>query len=94
MVNVYVRHRIQDYTTWKQVFDGFAPKRRAGGEQSYKVARVVGEPNNLCLSFEWDNVANAQRFLASPELANAMQQAGVAEKPDIHIAEEVASGKT
>jgi hypothetical protein len=94
MVNIYVRHRIQDYTTWKQVFDGFAPKRRAGGEQSYKVARVVGEPNNLCLSFEWDNVANAQRFLASPELANAMQQAGVAERPDIYIAEEVASGKT
>ena len=30
MVNVYVRHRIQDYTTWKQVFDGFAAKRRAG----------------------------------------------------------------
>ena len=44
MVNVYVRHRIQDYTTWKQVFDGFASKRRAGGEQTYKVARVVGNP--------------------------------------------------
>jgi quinol monooxygenase YgiN len=94
MVNVFVRHRIQDYTTWKQVFDGFAAKRRAGGEQSYKVARVVGEPNDLCLSFEWNNVANAQRFLGSPELATAMQQAGVAERPEIHIAEEVASGKT
>ncbi|MGH7795624.1 MAG: antibiotic biosynthesis monooxygenase [Candidatus Binatia bacterium] len=93
MVNVYVRRRIPDYTAWKQIFDGFAAKRRAGGEQTYKIARVVGEPNNLCLSFEWDNVANAQRFLASPELASAMQQAGVAEKPDIHIAEEVASGK-
>jgi hypothetical protein len=46
------------------------------------------------LSFEWNNVANAQRFLGSPELATAMQQAGVAERPEIHIAEEVASGKT
>ena len=94
MVTIFIRHRIKDYTTWKQVFDAFAPQRRAGGEQTYKVTRVVGEPNNLCLSFEWDTVANAERFLASPELAAAMQQAGVAEKPEISIAEEVASGKT
>jgi hypothetical protein len=44
--------------------------------------------------FEWDTAANAERFIASAELASAMQQAGVAEKPEIYIAEEVASGKT
>jgi hypothetical protein len=48
----------------------------------------------LCLFFEWDTAANAERFIASAELASAMQQAGVAEKPEIYIAEEVASGKT
>jgi len=94
MVNVFVRHRIQDYTVWKQVFDGFAAKRRAGGEKTYKVARLAGDPDNLCLFFEWDTAANAERFIASAELATAMQQAGVAEKPEIYIAEEVASGKT
>ncbi|HEV8722476.1 MAG TPA: hypothetical protein VGW77_17810 [Candidatus Binatia bacterium] len=94
MVNVFVRHRIKDYTVWKQVFDGFAAKRRAGGEQTYKVARLVGEPDNLCLFFEWDTTANAERFIASAELRSAMQQAGVAEQPEIYIAEEIASGKT
>ena len=52
MVNVFVRHRIKDFNIWKKVFDGFAAKRRAGGEQTYKVAHLVGEPNNLCLFFE------------------------------------------
>lgn len=94
MVNVFVRHRIKDYTVWKQVFDGFVAKRRAGGERTYKVAHLVGDPDNLCLFFEWDSAANAERFIASPELATAMQQAGVAEKPEIYVAEEVASGKT
>jgi hypothetical protein len=94
MVNVFVRHRIKDYTVWKQVFDGFAAKRRAGGEQTYRVARLVGEPNNLCLFFEWDTAANAERFIASAELRSAMQQAGVAEQPEIYLADEVASGKT
>ena len=94
MVNVFVRHRIKDYTAWKQVFDGFAAKRRAGGEQTYRVARLVGEPNNLCLFFEWDTAANAERFIASAELRSAMQQAGVTEQPEIYIAEEIASGKT
>jgi hypothetical protein len=94
MVNVFVRHRIKDYTVWKQVFDGFVTKRRDGGEQTYKVARLVGEPNNLCLFFEWDTAANAERFIASAELRSPMQQAGVAEQPEIYIAEETASGKT
>jgi hypothetical protein len=94
MVNVFVRHRIRDYTVWKQVFDGFAAKRRAAGEQTYRVARLVGEPNNLCLFFDWDTAANAERFIASAELRSAMQQAGVAEQPEIYIAEEIASGKT
>ena len=35
-----------------------------------------------------------ERFIASAELRSAMQQAGVAEQPEIYIAEEIASGKT
>jgi len=93
MVHVFIRHRVTDYTSWKETFDAFAPHRRAGGEQVYRIAHLPGEPNNLCLFFEWDSVANAKRFLASADLASAMQRAGVSEPPEIYVAEEVASGK-
>ena len=93
MVNVFIRHRVTDYASWKQVFDDFGPQRRAGGEKSYRVAHLPGEPNTLCLFFEWDSVENAHRFLASADLVDAMRNAGVTEQPEIYVAEEIASGK-
>lgn len=38
-------------------------------------------------------MAKAKEFLESPELAREMERAGVAEKPEIYIAEELATGK-
>ena len=60
---------------------------------AFKIANVSGDPNNLCLFFEWQSVEKAKEFLASPELAGGMERAGVAEKPEIYIAEELATGK-
>jgi hypothetical protein len=66
MVDVFIRHKIKDYGTWKQVFDEFAAKRRAGGEVAYRVAAVSDEPNNLCLFFEW-RVSRRQRNFSGPQ---------------------------
>jgi quinol monooxygenase YgiN len=90
--DVFVHHRVKDFTAWKQVFDEFEPRRRAAGEQEYRIAREPGEPNDLYLSFDWDNAANARRFMSSSELSDAMQRAGVLDKPEIHVTEEVARG--
>jgi hypothetical protein len=59
----------------------------------FKIAGVSGEPNHLCLFFEWQSVAKAKEFLGSAELVREMERAGVTEKPEIDIAEELASGK-
>ena len=94
MAIVMIRHRIEDYAQWKKEFDAFVEQRRAGGEKAYRVAHAVGDKNNLCLVFDWDTAANAKRFLESPELAAAMKRAGVSEKPETWIAEELAGGRT
>jgi quinol monooxygenase YgiN len=93
MVHVFIRHKVKDYGAWRQVFDGFAAKRRAGGELAFKIASVSGVPNHHCLFFEWQDDARAKEFLGSAELAREMERAGVSEKPEIYIAEELASGK-
>ena len=94
MTLVFIRHKIKDYPLWKSVFDAFTEKRHAGGERSFRVAHAVGEKNDLCLVFEWDNAANAKRFLESPDLAAAMKRAGVVGKLEMVIAEELAGGRT
>lgn len=94
MVNVFIRHAVRDYAAWKKVFDALAPHRRAGGELRYKVSRMVGDPDMVCLSFQWESVASAGEFFASPELADAWKRAGVLERPEVLIAEETESGET
>ena len=53
--HVFIRHKVKD-GAWRRVFDGFASKRRVGGEIAFKIANS-GEPTNLCLFFEWQSVA-------------------------------------
>jgi quinol monooxygenase YgiN len=92
MANIIIKHKVAKYSDWKSKFDDFVDIRRSGGEQSYKIMQVDNDPNNLLLSFEWDSIENAKTFLASEELKNAMQEAGVMEPPTIHFVDTVDHG--
>ncbi len=92
MTRIMVRHRVKDYTHWREVFDGFVKTRKAGGEKSYQIFQDGADENNLYLMFEWDNEANAQKFFDSTDLKDAMQKAGVAETPEIHYLKEAKVG--
>lgn len=93
MIHVHIRHRVRDYEAWRKHFEAFAVRRRLGGELSFRFSRALDDPNNLYLVFEWDSPANAQRFLASGELAKVMLLSGVVDKPDIQITEELCQGR-
>ncbi|MCW9064826.1 MAG: hypothetical protein OQJ78_00905 [Ignavibacteriaceae bacterium] len=92
MTQVLVKHKVQDYPVWKKVFDDFIDTRRAGGEKSYRILHPENDGNNLLAFFEWDNMDNARKFIASSELKEAMGNAGVIEKPEVYFLEEYAAG--
>jgi quinol monooxygenase YgiN len=92
MTRIMVRHRVKDYSHWREVFDGFINTRKANGEKSYQIFQDSKNENNLYLMFEWDNENNARRFFDSTELKNAMQKGGVAETPEIHYLKEAGVG--
>ena len=94
MTKVFIRHKVENIGQWKQAFDDFLSQRKAGGELSYTLGHIPNEPNDLCLTFEWDSVANANAFFASEQLQVAMQAAGVAEPPLIIVYENTAEGQT
>jgi quinol monooxygenase YgiN len=83
MAHVLIRHKVNDYRQWRDAFDEFIPTRQAGGEKSFRLFTVDDDPNNLQLLFEWDNRKNAERFLQSKDLQEAMKTAGVVEQPEI-----------
>jgi len=92
MTHILVTHRVNDYATWKKVFDDFIETRKSFGEKSYQILHPTDDPNNLTLVFGWDTADNAKRFMQSSELKTAMQSGGVAEEPKITFLEESARG--
>ena len=92
MTHVLIRHRVNDFESWKNVFDNFAEVRKTSGERSYQVLQTEEDSDNLYLLFEWDTPANARNFLESPRLKETMEQAGVTETPEIHFLNEAVRG--
>ena len=87
MPYVLVRSKIEDYAKWKPVFDERASFRKSSGSTGENVFRNADNPNELLVLLEWDNLDKARQFAQSPELREAMQRAGVVDKPDIYFLE-------
>jgi len=88
MIHILVRHKVNDYASWKVAFDNHAGFRRSGGEKSHRIFHSGSDPNDLTMLMEWDNLPNAEKFFSSPELKSAMQKAGVAEMLSIQFLNE------
>lgn len=88
MAYMLVQHEVEDYETWKAVFDSKADLRRTNGEQSAQIFHDADDPNKLTLLFEWDSLERARTYARNPELKAAMQEAGVRGAPTIYFLNE------
>jgi heme-degrading monooxygenase HmoA len=84
-----VNHDVQDYETWKTVFDTFPPAR--GGAKFHRLNRNIENPNNVTVVAGFDTAEAAEQFRDDPELKDAMGEAGVVGAPRFEIFEEVES---
>ena len=92
MAYVFIRHNVKDYDAWKSVFDSVSDLRERNGERSYQILRQDDGSSSVFALFEWDNLDNARKYAASPELKAAMERAGVTSKPEIFFLEQAARG--
>lgn len=89
MIQVLVHHKVADYNSWRSVFDGALDFRHRGGECSCRIFHKAGNPNDLTLLFEWEDMDKAKLYMASEELRKKMQQAGVMGAPEIEYLAEM-----
>ena len=84
MTYINVRHTVADYEKWRPFFDGDQARRIASGATGvYQVYRDADNPNVITLFLEWDNPANAAKFLHDPALGAAMAAGGVVGAPAV-----------
>jgi hypothetical protein len=91
MVHIIVRHKVADYSRWKEAFDAHLNARKAAGETEYRVLLSVEDPRDVTLFFDWDSLDRARRFLGSEDLKQTMKQAGVVGDPDVRFLEDARS---
>ncbi|MBC9718935.1 hypothetical protein H9Y04_41055 [Streptomyces sp. TRM66268-LWL] len=100
MPTLHIEHPITDFATWKAAFDGFAAARADAGVRRHRVQRPVDDPAYIVVDLDFDEVADAERFLgflrsrvwASPENAPAL--AGTPRTRILETAEEYQGGET
>ena len=92
MAWTHVRHRVEDYPTWKEVFDSTAEYKRSHGWKGYRIHAIEGDNNHLLVMEEFETEDQAREFIGSEYLREAMGRAGVIDEPDILVVELLEEG--
>lgn len=91
----FARHKVDDYATWKKVYDEVAPLRKEGGVIAESVHCDPGDPNTVMVYHQYTDLSTAQEFLAAlnsnEELQSVLKKAGVKpETLEVWIGEDIA----
>jgi hypothetical protein len=84
MIHMLVRHKVADFAKWKPVCDAHGSARQNAGLKEEHLLRNV-DPNEVILLFSEEDLEKAKAFAASGDLRQAMQKAGVSDKPDVYF---------
>lgn len=74
---VLIIHEVEDYPTWKAVFDDAALLRKGAGEVDYQVLADEVDDRRIVHFSRWTSLAAARSFFESPELVEIRRIAGV-----------------
>ena len=89
MVTMFVRHKVNNYGTWKGVYDQFASTRQRKGVTGASVHRDAEDPSVIVVTHQFKDLAAARAFANSEDLKSTMQKAGVTGQPEIWFAEDI-----
>ncbi len=82
-MHVLVRHKVADFAKWKPVYDAHLSVRQKAGLKEEHLFRNADDPNEVLLLFSVEDVDKAKAFTTSDDLRQAMEKAGVSDKPDV-----------
>ena len=83
-----VRHRVNDYSAWRETYETVDGLRRQHGCTGAEVMVDPTDKQDVYVLHRFPTVEQAEAFASSDELRSAMGRAGVAGAPRIEIAVE------
>ena len=67
MAWTHVRHRVEDYSEWKVMFDSTADFKRSHGWKTYRLFAIEGDNTHVLVMEEFETPEQAREFLGSLE---------------------------
>ena len=89
MVRIFVRHIVNDYQVWREVYDSFEEGRVRLGIKAHEVFQSLNDPVDITLWHDVDSVETARAFLDSDKLREAMKKGGVVGTPTVWLTRKV-----
>jgi len=84
-MHMLIRSKVADFGKWKPAYDAHLPARQRAGLKEEHFFRNADDPNEVLLLFSVEDVDKAKAFSASDDLRQAMEKAGVSDKPDVYF---------
>jgi len=89
MVTLVVHHFVEDFDTWKPVFDEHEAVRRSHGEIEHRIYQDIHNRNRVVVHNDFPSEDAARGFMTDPSLPEAMERGGVTGDPGIGVCERV-----
>ena len=83
MTKLIVHQKVQEYSTFRKVYDDQATTRNEAGCTAAQVFQSPSDPNEVTVITDWPSVDTAKAFATSPALKEAMMRAGAISQPEI-----------
>lgn len=80
-----VRHAVDDFSTWKPIYDGHLSAREKAGLKELHLLHHHEKPNDLTLIFEVEDIARAKAFMTSSDTKGKIKEARVIGEPEIYF---------
>lgn len=81
--SIFARHKVNDFATWKKVYDENVPLRKEGGLIAESVHRDPDDPNTVIVYHQFADLSTTKEFIAAmnkEEFQSVLKNAGV--KPE------------
>lgn len=87
MAIMLLHFEVDDYDTWKPMFDGDPVGRKDAGATSHIVSRAVDNPNEAFIRVEFPSVEQAKAFREKLVASGALERSGMRVKTGPTVAE-------
>jgi quinol monooxygenase YgiN len=78
--SLFARHKVNDFATWKKVYDGRVPAAKEEGLIAESVHRGADDPNTVIVYHQFGDLSATQEFMAAmnkAEFQAVLKNAGV-----------------